>query len=125
MFVRIRHYFNNFVNNQIYLEHPEIIILTNILADPINTYLTPFRYDIVDEINGQKIGTLQDLARAFEQPTDRFVIKMIGEGPPIVLDPKKVEEARERIKERYNVLIERNLDEQPPAKPAVAVKNKS
>ena len=122
--LRVRHYFNNFVSDQIYLEHPEIIILTNILADPINTYLSPFRYDIVDEINGQKIGTLQDLARAFEQPADRFAIKMIGNGPPIVLDSKKVEEARERIKERYNVLVERNLDEQPPAKPAVADKSK-
>jgi len=80
----------------------------------------PFRSSIVDEINGQKIKTLQDLARTFEQPADRFVIKMIGDGPPLVLDPKQVQEARERIKSRYNVFVEQNLDEQPPAKPVVA-----
>jgi S1-C subfamily serine protease len=118
--LRIRHYFDNFVSDQLYLQHPEVIILTNILPDPINTYLIPFRDSIVDEINGKKIGTLQDLARAFEQPAERFVIKMIGEGPPLVLDAKKVEEARERIKTRYNVFAEQNLDEQPPSKPAVA-----
>ena len=121
--LRIRHFFDFFVSDQLYRQHPEVIILTNILPDPINTYLTPFRESIVDEINGQKIGTLQDLARAFEQPADRFVVKMIGEGPPLVLDPKKVEEARERIKTRYNVVQEQNLDEQPPPKPAVAAQS--
>ena len=118
--LRVRHFFDFFVNEQIYRQHPEVIILTNILPDPINTYLMPYRSSIVDEINGQKIGTLQDLARAFEQPAERFVIKMIGDGPPLVLDPKQVESARERIKTRYNVIIEQNLDEQPPAQPAVA-----
>jgi hypothetical protein len=41
-----------------------------------------------------------------------------------VLDAKKVEAARERIKTRYNVLVEQNLDEQPPPKPAVAAEDK-
>ena len=31
------------------------------------------------------------------------MVKMIGDGPPLVLDPKQVESARERIKTRYNV----------------------
>jgi hypothetical protein len=33
-----------------------------------------------------------------------------------VLDPKQVEAARERIKTRYNVVREENLQEQPSAK---------
>src|SRR4030095_13077158 len=118
--LRLRHFFDFFVNEQIYRQHPEVIVLTNILPDPIHTYLMTCRSSIVDEINDQKIGTLQDLARAFEQPAERFVIKMIGDGPPLVLDPKQVESARERIKTRYNVVLAQNLDEQPPAKPAVA-----
>jgi hypothetical protein len=118
--LRVRHFFDFFVSEQIYLQHPEVILLTNILPDPINTYLAPYRYGIVDEINGQKIQRLQDLARAFEQPADRFVVKMVGDDAPLVLDPKQVEEARERIKTRYNVFSEQNLDDQPPAKPAVA-----
>jgi hypothetical protein len=116
--LRLRHYFDNFVSDQIYLKHPEVIVLTNILPDPINTYLMTYRDSIVDEINGQKIGTLRDLARAFEQPVDHFVVKMIGDGPPLVLDRKEVEGARERIKTRYNVFVEQNLDEQPPPKSA-------
>ncbi|HWX17708.1 MAG TPA: trypsin-like peptidase domain-containing protein, partial [Chthoniobacterales bacterium] len=116
--LRIRHFFDYFVVEQIYLEHPDVIVLTNILPDPINTYLTAYRGGIVDEINGKKIHTLEDLAKTFSETSDRFVVKMIGEGPPLVLDPKQVEAARERIKMRYNVMKEQNLEEQPAAKTA-------
>jgi S1-C subfamily serine protease len=114
--LRLRHFFDFFVTEQIYLEHPEVIVLSNILPDPINTYLSPFRYSIVDEVNGAKIRTLNDLAKAFSETPERLVVKMIGEGPPLVLDPKQVEAARERIKTRYNVVVEQNLEE-PPARP--------
>src|SRR3954466_12439696 len=122
--VRIRHYFDYFVVEQIYLEHPEVIILTNILPDPTNTYLAAYRASIVDEVNGKKIRKLNDLAAAFAEPTDRFVVRMSGDGPPLVLDPKEVESARERIKARYNVVSEQNLEEQP-SKPTPADQTKS
>jgi S1-C subfamily serine protease len=116
--LRLRHFFDFFVLEQIYVEHPEVVVLTNILPDPINTYLAPYRGSIVDDVNGQKIRTLADLAKAFAQPSDRLVISLIGDGPPLVLDPKEVEAARERIRTRYNVIKEENLDEQPLAAPA-------
>ena len=114
--LRLRHFFDFYVIDQLYLEHPDVIVLTNILPDPINTYLAAYRGGIVDEINGKKIRTLDDLAQTFAQPADRFVINMIGDGPPLVLDPKQVEAARDRIKTRYNVVREENLQEQPSAK---------
>ncbi|MDQ6809338.1 MAG: PDZ domain-containing protein, partial [Verrucomicrobiota bacterium] len=110
--LRLRHFFDFFVTDEIYLDHPEVIVLTNILADPINTYLTPYRGTIVDEVNGKKIRTLNDLAAAFAETPDQFVIRTIGDGPPLVLDRKDVEAARERIKARYNVIAEQNLEEQ-------------
>ena len=110
---RIRHFFDFFVLDQIYLEHPEVIVLTNILPDPINTYLAPYRASIVDEVNGRKIKTLGDLAAAFAEADPTFVVKLIGDSPPLVLDRGQVEAARERIKVRYNVLREQNLDPTP------------
>ena len=114
--LRLRHFFDFYVIDQLYLEHPDVIVLTNILPDPINTYLSAYRGGIVEEVNGKKIRTLDDLAQAFAQPGDKLVINMIGDGPPLVLDPKQVEEARDRIKTRYNVVREENLQEQPIAK---------
>jgi hypothetical protein len=113
--LRIRFFFEYFVQEQIYLEHPEVILLTNILPDPINTYLAPYRGNIVDEINGKKIHNLEELAKTFSETSERFVVKMIGDGPPLVLDPKQVEAARDRINKRYNVIADQNLEAQPIA----------
>src|SRR6059036_2526780 len=111
--LRLRHFFEYFTVEQIYLQHPDVIVLTNILPDPINTYLAPYRGAIVDEINGKKILTLDELAKAFAEAPERLVIRMIGDGPPLVLDRNKIEAARERIKTRYNVAKEQNLEERP------------
>ena len=114
--LRVRHFFEYFVLDQLYLQHPDVIVLANILPDPINTYLSPYRGGIVDEVNGKKIRTLDELANAFAESPERLVIRMIGDGPPLVLNRSQVEAARERIKTRYNVLKEQNLEEQPEAK---------
>ncbi len=113
--LRLRHFFEYFTVEQIYLQHPDVIVLTNILPDPINTYLSPYRGAIVDEVNGKKIRTLDELANAFAEAPERLVVRMIGDGPPLVLDRNKVEAARERIKSRYNVAKEQNLEERTPA----------
>src|SRR5882724_10812416 len=118
--LRLRHFFEYFVPEQIYLEHPDVIVLSNLLPDPINSYLAPYRGGIVDEVNGKKIRTLDELSQAFAQAPERLVIRMIGDGPPLVLDRNKVEAARERIKARYNVLKEQNLEERPASRVAAA-----
>ena len=120
--LRLRHFFEYFVLEQLYVAHPDVIVLTNILPDPINTYLAPYRGGIVDEINGMKIRTLDELASALAETPEQFVIRMIGDGPPLVLDRNKVEVARERIKTRYNVLNEQNLEEQPASQIAQQAK---
>jgi len=120
--LRLRHFFEYFVLEQLYLAHPDVIVLTNILPDPINTYLASYRGGIVDEINGKKIRTLDELASALAETPEQFVIRMIGDGPPLVLDRNKVEAARERIKTRYNVLNEQNLEEQPASQIAQQAK---
>jgi S1-C subfamily serine protease len=114
--LRVRHFFEYFVQDQLYLQHPDVIVLANILPDPINTYLAAYRGDIVDEVNGKKIRTLDELANAFAESPERLVIRMIGDGPPLVLNRSQVEAARERIKTRYNVMKEQNLEEQPALK---------
>jgi S1-C subfamily serine protease len=121
--LRLRHFFEYFILEQLYLQHPDVIVLTNILPDPINTYLAPYRGGIVDEINGKKVRTLDELANAFAETPEHFVIRMIGDGPPLVLDRNKVEAARERIKTRYNVLKEQDLEEQPASKMPKQAKN--
>jgi S1-C subfamily serine protease len=108
--LRVRYFYDFFISDDLYRDHPEVIVLSQILPDPINTYLKHFRNGIVEEVNGAKIKTLNDLADAFAKPAENYVIKLIGVGRPIVLESKAVQEARERIRTRYNVLKEQNVE---------------
>jgi hypothetical protein len=107
--LQVRYFYDFFLQDDLYKDHPEIIILSAILPDPINTYFGDYRNGIVDEINGEKVRTLDDLANGLRIPANQYVIKLLGVGRPIVLDRAAVEAARERIDERYNVVKEQNL----------------
>ena len=109
--LRVRYMYNSFLTDEFYKEHPEVIVLSSVLPDPVNTYVSGFRGAIVEAINGEKIKTLGDMAGAFAKPAQRYLIKLLGEGRPIVMDRAEVEAARERIKARYNVRNEQNLSE--------------
>ena len=109
--LRVRYFYDYFIEDEIYKEHPEVIILSGILPDQINSYLGGFKDAIIDEVNGVKIKTLDDLAAALAKPSDQYVIKTIGSMRPIVLERQEVEAARQRIMSRYNVLSEQNLSE--------------
>ena len=113
--LRVRYFYDSFVDRAIFLQHPEVIVLSQVLPDPINTYLEEFKNSIVSEVNGHEIKRLEDLAAAFAEPSDYYVIKCIGEGRPIVLERSKVEAARHRIKTVYNVVSESNLTPTPEA----------
>ncbi len=106
---RLRYFFDYYVTDHLYREHPEVIVLSDVLKDPVNTYVEPFKGAIVDKINGRNIRSLQDVASAFAEPGEFHVIELLGEGRPIVLDRSTLAEAGERIKQRYRVISEQNL----------------
>ena len=104
--LRLDYLFDFFVEDGIYRERPELVVLSNILPDSVNAYAKDFLFSVVDEINEQKIHRISDVAAAFAKVADYYVIKMIGTGRPLVLERKAVEEARPRILERYGVTSE-------------------
>jgi S1-C subfamily serine protease len=107
--LRLRYYYDSFVTDEIFKEHPEVIVLSNILPDPVNAYLSDLRFQIVDQINDKKIRTLKDMAAAFAQKSDYYVINFVGSEHPAVLERSAVEQARQRILTNYNVPKEQYL----------------
>lgn len=107
---RTSYYFDHFISDAIYKERPELVILSNILSDPVNAYAAEFRQAIVDTINGEKMKTLADVATAFEKPAEYYVIEFLGASRPLVLEAEAVASARERIRSRYGVTKESNLE---------------
>ena len=107
--INILYYYSLFLDNEIYLEHPEVIVLGKVLPDPINAYLGKFVNSIVHKINAKKIRTLLDVAEAFKEPSDYYVIHFMGTSRPVVLERQLVIAARDRILREYGVLKEEHL----------------
>ena len=107
---RLNYLFDFFIADGLHATRPEIVVLSNILPDPVNAYADEFRYSVVDEVNGRRIKRIEDIAAAFEEKADYYVIKFAGGGRPIVLERKAIEEARSRISERYALTAEKNLE---------------
>ncbi len=114
---RIFHYFAHFIDKELYKERDEVIILTALLPDPINTYLDEFREGILDKVNGTKIRNMKELSAAFLKPAEEYVIEFEGIGRPLVLQHADLETARDRIRQRYNVLNEERLEDAPSLSP--------
>ena len=107
--IELNYYYSHFVSEEIYLDRPQIVVLSSILPDPINTYSGYFVNSIVDEINGQKIKSLKDVAQILDQNPERYIVRMLRREKPIVIEFDQVGAAHARIQKRYGVITDRYL----------------
>ena len=103
--MEVRRFFGYYVADELYKELPEVVVLTTVLPDAINTHIGGYAGSIVDEINGQKILYLKDVLPALEKdPENAFTtIKLRGQGRPLVLEKTRVPGAQVRIMSKYSV----------------------
>jgi len=111
--LRTRYYYNFYIAKELYKDHPDLVVLSNVLPDPVNTYLSSYQGEIVASVNGKTIRLLDDLAAAFAEKHDTYVIRFLGDSRPAVLERSVVEAARQRILDGYNVTREQNLANPP------------
>tara|TARA_R110002096_G_scaffold91625_14_gene207334 strand:- start:7700 stop:9388 length:1689 start_codon:yes stop_codon:yes gene_type:complete len=112
--LQVRYLYNYFSDKEVYKDKPQVVVLTDILRDEINTHLDRFQHKVVDEINGTTIRTLKDVYTALyenEPEGDFHVIRLMGEGLPIVLEKSRIEAAQERVRSKYNVTMDYRLGE--------------
>lgn len=104
--LHVRYLYSYYAQKEIYKDKPQVVVVTRILPDEINTHLGPYLHKVVDEVNGKTIRTLKDLHKAFfedESDGDFHVIKLMGEGRPVVIEKSRVEAAQARIEREYGV----------------------
>jgi S1-C subfamily serine protease len=102
----VNYVFDNYLGDKIYVDRPEVVLLTNVLPDEANSYIQSYAPAVIDEVNGVKIKTMNDLpaalAKAGEKP-DYIVIKLYERNRPIVLKRSLAEEAHPRIMKNYSI----------------------
>lgn len=107
---RLAYYFSYYNQNRIHRERPEIVVLSRILAGPVNQYYSSLSQLVVDRVNGMKIAALADLEEAFARPAGDFhLVEFDGGGPPVVLDAAAAEEEHGKILDRYRIPADRHL----------------
>lgn len=115
--LQTRYYYSYYSQDELYKKRPQVIALTAVLPDTANTHLQPYVHKVVDSINGKKIRLLQDVYDALygdfheEGKEDFHVVRLIGEGRPLVLKRNDAEVAHDRIKSKYNVGFDHFIEE--------------
>ncbi len=99
----LRYYYHQFLGKELYLKHPEVVVISKVLPDPINAYQGRFVNTIVEQINDTKIRTLEDVATAFGIPAEFYVVRVVGYPQPLVLEAAAVGQAHQRILQRYKI----------------------
>jgi S1-C subfamily serine protease len=95
--------FTFYVDDKIFTDFKEIVVLSSILADPINTHMKQFTHNVVDTVNGNKVRTMKQLDAELAKSADRYVIRFLGDGLPLVVQAADLKAAHERIATQYQV----------------------
>ena len=96
-------------------ESPRIVILSSVLPDAANLGYEGVRNLIVEQVNGRRIGSMDDLREAFSRPAGRYhVVEFLpGLAPErLVLDVEETKASEERVRAAYGV--DRLDSETPP-----------
>lgn len=101
---RLLYYYLYHAQDNLYPERKEFVVLTRVLPDDSNTYLSGIHDQVVSSINGMPIRELKDVAEAFKQPKGGFhVIHVDGTTYPLVLKASEMDEANKRVKSKYDI----------------------
>lgn len=99
-------------NEQPKPERPALVMLSTVMPDPINVGYQDARFLIVDKVNGKTIATLADLTAALKDPKDGVhrIEFMPGDSlQRILLDAASMDEATQRVLQRYGVPAAQSL----------------
>ncbi|ANM32142.1 hypothetical protein ABI59_07825 [Acidobacteria bacterium Mor1] len=92
------------------VDFSERVVLLRRLRHPVNADMAWFRYQVVDQVNGKPIESLEQLIETLEgHDGDFHVLEFHHQRRVGVLDRKRVEEANAEILERYGIAKDRRL----------------
>ncbi|MBE7498264.1 MAG: trypsin-like peptidase domain-containing protein [Verrucomicrobiaceae bacterium] len=100
----VNYFFERYLTDKLYVERPEPVVLTTVLPDAATTWLTPYAHSLVDEINGVKIRSLEDVKTALADKNKAFVeIRLHEKTRPLILKRDLADAAHPRIMQTYNI----------------------
>ncbi len=102
---RVRRLFTHYLDDAIFKERQDIVILTRVLSDPVNTHFDSHVGTALESINDVKVTSLTHAHELLhpQNPPDFFVIKCEGIERPIVIPGDKADAASQRTQQNYGI----------------------
>jgi len=102
---RVRRIFTKYISENIFQEREDIVILTKVLEDPINSYIAGFTGNAIESINGEKVTSIKQLHKLLnpEEMPEHFVIKCDGISRPLILPATDIQSKTKNILRRYGI----------------------
>ncbi len=88
----------------------QVIVLTKVLGDEITVSYEDFKNNVITQVNGKQISSMEDLVKAIEFNEGKYHIIVDEQGNQIVLESSKVSEANQRIFNKYKIRSDRSED---------------
>lgn len=111
--VNVRRLYSDYVPKGVFTERQDIVVLTRVESDPVNSQLGGFTGLAVDKINGETVRSLShahELLHPAETP-EFHVIELFGAQRPIVIPGNEVAAANDRVRSLYSIDRTANLEE--------------
>jgi len=111
--ITVRRLYTDYLPKALFEKHRDVVILTRVESDPINSRLASFTGFALEKINGVEVT---DLAHAHEllhpeEAPEFHVIELFGGSRPLVIPSAEVAAANERIARNYGISKPANLEE--------------
>ncbi len=104
------YYFDYYYTDRLYLERPQVVVMTRVLPSPVNRYYIGLTDEIVTKVNGRSIADISDLVEAFENnESDYHVIEFDGDPPPVILPAAEAAREHGSILLRYGIARDRHI----------------
>jgi S1-C subfamily serine protease len=91
-------------------ERRQVVLISHVLADPVNEGYHEYGNLVVSTINGRRIGSLRDVVDAFRQPQNGFHVIQTGSHLLLVIDAEEAQDASPQILARYGLSSDRSPD---------------
>jgi S1-C subfamily serine protease len=95
-------------------ERRQVVLISHVLADPVNEGYHEYGNLVVASINGKRIGALQDVVEAFRQPQGGFHVIQTESHLLLVIDASEAKDASPQILARYGLPADRSPDLREP-----------
>jgi S1-C subfamily serine protease len=103
--VTVRRYYSDYVSKGLFQKMEDIVILTDMLNDELNTPLPDASGKVLKSINGTPVTSLAQAHELLHPATapENFIIELEGVDRPLILPAAAIAEANKRISENYNI----------------------